>query len=129
MNDRSKPFLVILGMHRSGTSMLSRVCNLLGAELGPDIMPPGPDNPSGFWEHRGIVELNDRLLADLGLAWDDPLPLPEGWQSRPETRHTQERLREVLRHDFGNAPLPAVKDPRICRLVPLWQEKSRLKGV
>ena len=43
---------VVVGMHRSGTSIVSRLLNLLGAHLGPedDLMPPKPDNPTGFWE-------------------------------------------------------------------------------
>ena len=47
--------LLVLGMHRSGTSALTRVLNLLGVALGDDLMPPGPDNPLGFWEHQALA--------------------------------------------------------------------------
>ena len=56
--------VLVLGMHRSGTSAVTRVLNLLGAELGDDLMPAGSDNPGGFWEYRGVVELHERLLAN-----------------------------------------------------------------
>lgn len=74
--------IVVAGMHRSGTSLVARTLNLLGADLGPSssLLPAAPDNPSGFWEHRDVKELNDRLLASLGGTWDAPPPLPAGWQ-------------------------------------------------
>ena len=120
-----KPIVVILGMHRSGTSLIARMCNLLGADIGPDVMPAGPDNPRGFWEHRGIVEINDRILGSLGLAWNDPLTLPEGWAASAEAQVLAHELRALLTADFATAGLPMVKDPRICRLLPFWQPLLR----
>jgi GT2 family glycosyltransferase/glycosyltransferase involved in cell wall biosynthesis len=108
-------------MHRSGTSLLTRICNLLGADLGPDIMPPAPDNPAGFWEHRRIAEIDDRIFGTAGIGWNDPLPLAEGWQHTPETREAAEEITQILTHDFADSPLPSIKDPRLCRLLPLWQ--------
>ena len=68
--------LLVLGMHRSGTSALTRLLNLHGAVLGDDLLPAGHDNPSGFWELREAVAIHVRLLAGLGMAWDDPRALP-----------------------------------------------------
>ena len=48
----------ILGMHRSGTSLCTRLANLLGMELGEPLQPAGPDNPKGFWENRLFQNLN-----------------------------------------------------------------------
>ena len=64
----SDPTIVcILGMHRSGTSLLARI-NLLGVYLGPPnrLMPAAPENPKGFWEYQPIMELNNEILARLG---------------------------------------------------------------
>lgn len=112
--------LIILGMHRSGTSATARLCNLLGADLGPDIMPAAPDNPRGFWEPLRIVEVHDELLRQLGTSWDDPAPLPDGWQRSEHAFAAAGRLRQLLLESFGNSRLWAVKDPRLCRLLPLW---------
>ena len=57
--------LLALGMHRSGTSAFTRVLNLHGVALGENLMPAGPDNPSGFWEHADVVAVHERLLACL----------------------------------------------------------------
>lgn len=121
MNQNSaRPFLVVLGMHRSGTSLLARMCNLLGADIGPDVLPPAPDNPAGFWEHRRIVELNDRILGTLGLAWNDPFSLPEGWTANASVQTLAGKARQIVGEDFADSEIPVIKDPRLCRLVPLW---------
>jgi len=42
--------VLILGMHRSGTSAAARAVNLLGVDLGAPLLPPRDDNPVGCWE-------------------------------------------------------------------------------
>ncbi len=112
-------------MHRSGTSALARACNLAGADLGSDLMLPQDDNPTGFWEHREIVEVHNSLLAALGSSWDDTGPLPREWWKGVLAAPFQDRIQELLLRVFEGAPLPAVKDPRICRLLPLWTQALR----
>lgn len=73
----------MLGIHRSGTSALMKTVSFVGVSLGKDLAAPRPDNPTGFWEHRGIVAQHDALLSRLGSYWDDPFPLPEGWAADP----------------------------------------------
>lgn len=121
--------ILVLGMHRSGTSAVTRVLNLLGANLGDDLMPPGPDNPGGFWEHREVVAIHDRLLADLGMAWDDPRPLPEGWLTSPPAGVAMAALSSLIDREFASSPFWAVKDPRMCRFVPLWATLLTRKGI
>jgi GT2 family glycosyltransferase len=109
-------------MHRSGTSALTRVLNLHGVALGSDLMPPGPDNPAGFWEHAGVEAVHEQLLAGLGRRWDDPRPLPDGWLQSPAAVAAQQALVGLVQREFSGVPLWAVKDPRLCRLLPLWQQ-------
>ena len=113
--------LLVLGMHRSGTSAVTRLLNLLGVELGDDLMPPGPDNPLGFWEHQGIVAVHEELLAALDRGWDDPRPLPDGWLDAEPARQAAEAITTIIRRDFAGVRLWAVKDPRLCLLMPLWR--------
>ena len=113
--------ILVLGMHRSGTSAITRVLNLLGVELGSDLMPAGHDNPAGFWEHRGVVQAHDQLLSALGRSWDDPRAMPEGWLASDAASHARLVLKDILRGEFAGVPLWAVKDPRLCRVLPLWR--------
>ncbi|HEX4299986.1 MAG TPA: glycosyltransferase [Gammaproteobacteria bacterium] len=114
--------LLVLGMHRSGTSLLAGSCRLLGADLGGRMMDAGSDNVMGFWEHDEIVRLHDEILERLGFAWDDVRALPDKWWTYQAIQPQRLALRSLLLRDFGRAPLGCVKDPRLCRLLPLWQE-------
>ena len=122
--------LLVLGMHRSGTSALTRVVNLLGVDLGTDLMEAAEgNNDRGFWEHQGVVTRHDRLLADLGMRWDDPRAMPDGWLDHPATKAARADLEAILDEEFADAPLWGVKDPRMCRLMPLWREILEARGV
>lgn len=112
--------IFILGMHRSGTSALSRVVNLLGAELGGRMMAAASDNERGFWEHESAVQIHEELLIRLGHSWCDGTPLPEGWQETEAAKIAQTQLATLIDLDFLNAPLWAIKDPRLSLLFPLW---------
>ncbi len=113
--------LMSLGMHRSGTSASTGVLKLLGIELGERLAPGHKGiNDFGYFEHVDILDLHDAILADLGTSWDGVLPLPEGWWTAPEIGRHAEALRRILDRDFSDAPIWAVKDPRMCRMLPLW---------
>ena len=115
--------ICVLGMHRSGTSVLTRVLNLLGMDLGPasQLMPPTKFNPRGFWEHQGIVRINDEILARLGGTWRDVPQFPDGWESSPAMQDLREEAEALVKRDFGNALTWGWKDPRTCITVPFWQ--------
>jgi len=114
--------LMVLGMHRSGTSVLAGSCRLLGADLGGRMMAAGQDNVMGFWEHDEIVRLHDELLERLGFAWDDVRALPDKWWTYQMVQPQRAALKALLQRDFSQSGLGCVKDPRLCRLLPLWQE-------
>jgi hypothetical protein len=113
--------IVVLGMHRSGTSVLSGLLGLMGASLGPDLMPASPDNEAGYWEHAGVVALHDRLLMALGSSWDDVNPLPDRWYESDAAAPFRKELTELIARDFRGVPLWTIKDPRMCRLAPIWR--------
>ena len=56
--------LIILGMHRSGTSCITRIFNLLGVTLGEELLDPASDNPKGFWENWYLVQINKQILKN-----------------------------------------------------------------
>jgi hypothetical protein len=110
-------------MHRSGTSLVSRVLNVLGVDLGPEehLMRPSTDNPTGQWESRPIKEINDEILSILGGSWQEPPPLPAGWERSPQLAGPRRRAREVIEGDFSGSELWGFKDPRNSLTLPFWQ--------
>ena len=76
--------VIVLGMHRSGTSAVTRGLECLGAELGDDLLPPSEaENPRGFYEDIPLLELSERVLGELGLRWDSVRLIEAAdWESR-----------------------------------------------
>ncbi|MBA4372481.1 MAG: glycosyl transferase [Thermodesulfovibrio sp.] len=117
--------ICILGMHRSGTSAVTRLVNLCGAYLGEEsiLMPPVPGiNPEGFWERNDIFELTESLMRKFKTGWDTVLPLPDNWQASPEIVLLKEQLIKLIIGNFQNHALWAWKDPRSMLLFPLWEK-------
>jgi hypothetical protein len=69
--DAARRAVIVLGMHRSGTSALARVISLLGADLPNGLLKQGPENEAGFWESAKLVAIHDELLSSAGSSWDD----------------------------------------------------------
>ncbi|QNU15387.1 glycosyltransferase [Thermomonas sp. XSG] len=114
--------LLVLGMHRSGTSALTGLLGLHGVELGSNLSGAAADNQAGFWESHRVVDLHERLFAALGTSWDDPRELPVGWLETATRQGFVDDLVGLLRGEFGAAALWGVKDPRLCRVLPLWRQ-------
>lgn len=112
----------VLGMHRSGTSAVTRVVNLLGVPIGREerLMPVQADNPAGFWEHLALMEVNDAVLARLGGAWDaPPAPAPHFGEDAAFAD-----LRDRARVEFDatyDGDRWVFKDPRVSVLLPFWR--------
>ena len=113
--------LFVLGMHRSGTSAVARVVNLLGFDLGKDILPPQPDNETGFWENAALLALHEEIFDILDTAWDDVLPLRSGWAGEDLVTAFRKDLIDTCDRQFQGASHWCLKDPRASRLLPLWK--------
>src|ERR1700722_3203616 len=130
MDQHSKQLCVlVLGMHRSGTSALTRCLNLLGMDLGSHLLGPERANAKGYWEHADAVRINDALLRSFGMYWHSVDPLPENWLQSEAAETAREEIRVLIRRDFSGVPLWGLKDPRMCRLVPLWLEVLQEMGI
>jgi GT2 family glycosyltransferase/glycosyltransferase involved in cell wall biosynthesis len=120
----STPQIVcVLGMHRSGTSLITALLQSLGAHLGPPehMMKPQPDNPRGFYEHQLLNDIDEEILARLGGSWSEPPVLTAGWETGPALGDLRQRARAVIQQDFAAAPLWSWKNPRTCLTLPFWQ--------
>ena len=115
------PGVIVLGMHRSGTSAVTRLLNLLGADVGPeDDLLHDFDNPAGHWESRSLVAANDRILSVLGRSWDFPPRLAPGWQRAEAMQALVPELAATFGAVYRSGPW-VWKDPRTCLTLPLWR--------
>jgi hypothetical protein len=120
MRKMRKEVILILGMHRSGTSAVAGAFGKLGAELPNDLMGAQPTNPLGFFESNSAVYLNDQILESLGTNWRDWRPISPQWFQTEAAQEFKLKICNILASEFACSKLIVIKDPRICRLVPLW---------
>jgi hypothetical protein len=124
--DKRPKAICVLGPGRTGTSLTARILGLAGVHLGSDpelLSRTGiPANPRGFWEHRGLSRINQRVLRRLGGSWDEPPSLPSGWQQSESLAAEREEAARLLEQAFGAHPLWGWKDSRNSLTLPFWQE-------
>jgi hypothetical protein len=119
---RRRKAILVVGMSRSGTSLMTHILHTLGATLPDDLIGPGRGNPFGHWEPRALVDINSQILAHLGLAWEDARPLPGTWFRSGEAHDFALRIMVQIEQDYTGSQLLLIKDPRLCRLLPLYLE-------
>jgi hypothetical protein len=117
--------LVVLGMHRSGTSAVAGALVARGADAGNALLPSTSDNANGYFEDARLVAASDALLAAAGSGWDEPGPLSRPIMV-PEAHATMIEVFGALR---GRSTPVVVKDPRACRLVPEWSRAMAEAGL
>ena len=120
----SRDIVIVTGMHRSGTSLCANLMSLLGVNMSDEIEST-PDNPSGHWERPELTRFHDRVLQTLGRDWCDKghaLALPSGWLSQPEVQSVKSDIEDWLDERLSSSVLQGFKDPRVARLVPLWDQ-------
>ena len=121
--EQKNRIIVVLGMHRSGTSAITYSLKLIGVGLGDNLHPAGFDNPKGFWEDRECLEINEKLLNHLGSAFDR---LDFAWECARNNSSIDalksDAKQLIIRKLNENDGLWGFKDPRTCRLLSFWRE-------
>ncbi|RAO76974.1 hypothetical protein CA260_03440 [Dyella jiangningensis] len=127
---QNKKLIVVLGMHRSGTSAVTRSLQTLGVDLGDALVPAvAGDNDKGFWEDADTLSINQDIMSALDVSW---CPLsPYRWSRIDADKMQEFRLQamELLIGKLKDVPAFGLKDPRLTRLLPFWQPIFRELGV
>jgi hypothetical protein len=117
--------VIILGMHRGGTSLAAEMAYRWGAYADTKVLlEPNDGNLRGYWEHRPLVELNDALLAAVHSSWKVP-PTNESQihlARLAQQGYFRRRALRILAQMNANQTVWFWKDPRLCILLPFWKE-------
>jgi len=124
-----RPIVLVLGMHRSGTSLCSHILSALGVDMadkipGPGATSPQPSNPRGHWERWEIVEFHDRILGLFNreyLGHFHDFALPVAWWADPRVVQIRREIVAFLEQRMGSEYF-GFKDPRTVRLMPVWHQ-------
>ncbi|MFZ4792187.1 MAG: hypothetical protein ACOYMW_15075, partial [Candidatus Competibacteraceae bacterium] len=113
--------IIVLGMHRSGTSAIARLINMMGADTGPShlIGEPAADNEKGFWERQDVRDLNDALLETVGCTWDDVACFVQDKLLKVEHAELRIQAKCIIFNMDTHRPW-VLKDPRLCLTLPFW---------
>jgi hypothetical protein len=120
---KKKKLIVVLGMHRSGTSVLASSLRVMNVDLGSNLMPGIKGvNDKGFWEDMDIYHLNEQMLATLSNAWHYLLPISSSDVVKLNEAGFREQALRVLGEKFTKIDTFGFKDPRLCKLLPFWKQ-------
>lgn len=114
---------VVLGMHRSGTSAITRSLAVLGIRLGDRLLPPVEgDNDKGFWEDIDLHSLDIEMMKFLGTEWSHVAMINPGDVRRLQQQGFFLRAVELIRRKVSDSGNFGFKDPRVAKLMPFWRE-------
>ena len=116
--------ILVLGMHRSGTSALTGVLSLLDVYLA-DTTKGDVNNPKGYFENWKVQQLNDKIFSSINSSWHDEF---FNLNKIENIAFEVSALTDILKSNFEYSAKFAIKDPRVCFLFPLWEAAlKRLK--
>ena len=108
--------ILLIGMHRSGTSAITRLIGDMGAYIGNDLLEASPDNPHGFWERNDVLAINRAILKSQNCNW---FTVERFDSSRPLPAELHAPMQAIADELSAHAPF-VVKDPRFCLTLPYW---------
>ena len=113
---------IVLGMHRSGTSATAGFFSFLDFFPGLHLISSNEFNPKGYFESSQVIFENDRLLRHFGLSgWSDVRPLFFGVEKNTVLKIKESAI-DVFQSEYRGQERKILKDPRLCRLLPVWTE-------
>jgi hypothetical protein len=120
----------VLGMHRSGTSAVTRLVSLLGLRTPPeeDLVQPTDKNPKGYWESESLVAFTERVLNAVGCDMRCPIVLEHGWENDVRLDSLRREARGVVDEVFSTTPW-VWKDPRHCLAFGFWRSVLPVRPV
>lgn len=118
---QAKNCIVVLGMHRSGTSAITKYLTEIGFELPSPPLPAHPvDNPDGYLEPKDLVSSNNRFFDRIGIGWKGIQPIETAEFDRPTANIARDEIQTILGKGLVHGNNFVLKDPRLCRMAPLY---------
>ncbi len=119
MSKHIKRCIIILGMHRSGTSAVSGALSHFGVNFGNNLYEPDSDNSRGYYENRAITGFQNLALLEAGYSWSDPIG-EQTIGTEFGSSLVQENLTNIFNSEFVDMELCGFKDPRTSYFIEAW---------
>lgn len=115
MSHENKKLIVVIGMHRTGTSAVAQMLEQFGVSFGNNLIESATDNPNGFYEDKEVVAINETLLAANSMNWDITSLKP--LVDFPNVADAKSFIEDFTR----KYNICGIKDPRLSLTIPLWE--------
>lgn len=123
MNNNTSQFVVICGMHRTGTSTITKSLETLGINLGNNLLEPMAGvNEKGFFEDRDFININEEILKRFNSSWHSLVCVPQKKLLSNEVKDLREQALKLTSSRIQLFPRYGIKDPRFSILLPFWQD-------
>jgi len=123
--NKERPIVIcVLGMHRSGTSMLMRLLNICGVYIGEkdELYPDLTGNEKGHWESQEVLDINNKILKIFKGSYENPPNFSDGWEADPRLEKLKIRAKEFIAKMNDKNEIWGFKDPRTCLTLPFWKK-------
>ncbi|WP_303849696.1 radical SAM protein [Seleniivibrio woodruffii] len=117
--EKYRQCMIVVGSNRCGTSAMTGLLEKAGVTLGRKLLAPSENNKKGYFEDERLIAFNDKVMAEAGTYWDDIAKPQDYLDSVMQTKNVEE-LKAIITEEYGRAPYFALKDPRICAVLPLY---------
>ena len=128
-NTAYRPGVIVLGMHRSGTSIIGGLMNKMGLKTGGPLIRPWKDNEKGFFERIDVVVQNDAIMKKQFVDYAQGTYRYDALKGLKDVLDNFEKStgaffaegRQALK--FLNSPSSypwMLKDPRLCITLRTW---------
>jgi len=107
--------VIVVGMHRTGSSMIGGILEKLGINMGKNSEKKNFANPFGYFEDQDLKIINEKILNEANGKWDNP-PKKESIIA----------IKEKVKQDILNflngkkKPIWGIKDPRLSLTLNLF---------
>ena len=120
--DTDKQAVLIVGAPRSGTSATTGVLQILGLELGEDLVGPEHDNIKGHFEDASTVNLNRALIRSFGIHPHEPIKLSLNTQTEKSVHFVKNKVKQHIQQRFINYDYTffGLKNPLVTLLLPFY---------
>ncbi|MBF7156036.1 sulfotransferase family protein [Bacillus albus] len=118
----NRKLFLVLASHRSGSSAVAGVLDLLGVNMGEDLLQATPANVKGFFENVNFVVINEKILEMLNMTWMTPRLRRKIFESEYQLVQSKLLLNEYK--SLFNKEMKSIwglKDPRILLTFDVWK--------
>ncbi|MCI9078950.1 MAG: hypothetical protein HFH68_08510 [Lachnospiraceae bacterium] len=126
-----KKLFIVLGMHRSATSLTAGILSSYGMYAGreEDLLEATIDNQKGFFENKNVFLLDELIWCENGVYSSSDISEKINLINNTKYSYEIENIIQSLLGNSANEQDIFIKDPRMCITEPVWRKEIQKCGL